>query len=141
MLRAQGTLNTADLRTFYTSRPRGYTDYQALDDNITITNEKRIAVPWTKDGRVLTGILVEQDPRSSLLRNANGKEGRLARANVQMLRASGVSLMPEDQMRALTEQRIRDLFSFPHAQTVMAVAIRVPGPAARRARGAATASQ
>jgi 2,4-dienoyl-CoA reductase-like NADH-dependent reductase (Old Yellow Enzyme family) len=37
-------LNTPDPSTFYKSGPRGYTDYPALDDSVTITDEHGLAV-------------------------------------------------------------------------------------------------
>jgi putative heme-binding domain-containing protein len=83
-----------------------------IDPSAAIREEYTTTQVETKDGRVLTGILADQDRRSILLRDVEGKEVRLARENIETLRASPVSLMPEDQMRALTEQQIRDLFAF-----------------------------
>jgi len=83
-----------------------------VDPSAAIREEYTTTVVEMSDGRVLTGILAEQDRRSILLRDPEGKEMRLARENIDAMRASPVSIMPEDQMRALTEQQIRDLFAF-----------------------------
>jgi len=83
-----------------------------VDPSAAIREEYTTTVVETKDGRVLTGILAAQDKRSILLRDPEGNEVRLARENIEDLRASPVSLMPEGQMRALTEQQIRDLFAY-----------------------------
>jgi putative heme-binding domain-containing protein len=83
-----------------------------VDPSAAIREEYTTTVVETKDGRVLTGILAEQDPRSILLRDGEGKESRLARDDIQGQYASGQSLMPEDQMRALSEQQVRDLFAY-----------------------------
>jgi putative heme-binding domain-containing protein len=83
-----------------------------VDPSAAIREEYTTTVVETKDGRVVNGILADQDKRSILLRDPEGREVRLARENIVEMRASPVSLMPEDQMRALGEQQIRDLFTF-----------------------------
>jgi 2,4-dienoyl-CoA reductase-like NADH-dependent reductase (Old Yellow Enzyme family) len=40
----RAALNTPDPSTFYASGARGYTDYPALDDNVEMTDQKRLAV-------------------------------------------------------------------------------------------------
>ena len=66
----------------------------------------------TRDGRVVTGFLVEQDPQMVVLRGLDGQNIPLARADVQEMKAAGVSLMPEGLLDALTEQQVRDLFAY-----------------------------
>jgi putative heme-binding domain-containing protein len=83
-----------------------------VDPSAAIREEYTTTVVETKDGRVLTGILAAQDKRSLLLRDPEGKEIRLARQDVEQMQASPVSLMPEDQMRSLSDQQIRDLFAY-----------------------------
>jgi putative heme-binding domain-containing protein len=83
-----------------------------VDPSAAIREEYTTTVVETRDGRVLTGILAAQDGQSLLLRDPEGKEIRLARQDVEQMRASPVSIMPEDQMRSLNEQQIRDLFAY-----------------------------
>jgi putative heme-binding domain-containing protein len=83
-----------------------------VDPSAAIREEYTTTVVETKDGRVLTGILAAQDKRSILLRDPEGKELRLARDYIEVIRASPVSLMPEGQLSTLSEQQIRDLFAF-----------------------------
>ncbi len=66
----------------------------------------------TRDGRVVTGFLVEQDPQMVVLRGLDGQNIPLARADVQEMKAAGVSLMPEGLLDALSEQQVRDLFAY-----------------------------
>ena len=66
----------------------------------------------TRAGRVVTGFLVEQDPQMVVLRGLDGQNIPLARADVQEMKAAGVSLMPEGLLDALTEQQVRDLFAY-----------------------------
>src|SRR5205085_4156072 len=53
-----------------------------VDPSAAIREEYTTTVVETRDGRVLTGILAEQDRRSILLRDPEGKEVRLARENI-----------------------------------------------------------
>jgi putative heme-binding domain-containing protein len=83
-----------------------------VDPSAVIREEYTTTVVETTDGRVLTGILAEQDRGSLLLRDPEGKEIRLARDNIASMHASAQSLMPEDQLHPLSDQQVRDLFAF-----------------------------
>jgi putative heme-binding domain-containing protein len=66
----------------------------------------------TRDGRVVTGFLVEQDPQIVVLRGLDGQNIPIARGDVQEMKAAGVSLMPEGLLDAYSEQQVRDLFAY-----------------------------
>jgi putative heme-binding domain-containing protein len=66
----------------------------------------------TVDGRILTGLIADQDANVVVVRGADGQNISLARSEVEDLRASPQSLMPEGQLKELTEQQIRDLFAY-----------------------------
>jgi putative heme-binding domain-containing protein len=66
----------------------------------------------TRDGRVVTGFLVEQDPLIVILRGLDGQNIPLARADVQEMKAAGVSLMPEGLLDALDDKQVCDLFAY-----------------------------
>jgi putative membrane-bound dehydrogenase-like protein len=66
----------------------------------------------TADGRTLTGLIVDQDSNVIVLRGADGQNVSLARDDVEDLRASRQSLMPDGQLNAMSEQQIRDLFAY-----------------------------
>lgn len=66
----------------------------------------------TVDGRSLTGVLVKRDENSVVLRNGEGKEIILAAKDVEQLRPSQVSLMPDGQMSSLTAQEAADLLEY-----------------------------
>jgi putative membrane-bound dehydrogenase-like protein len=66
----------------------------------------------TRDGRLVTGFLVEQDPQVVVLRGLDGQNITLTRAEVQEMKAAGVSLMPEGLLDALDEKQVRDLFAY-----------------------------
>jgi putative heme-binding domain-containing protein len=66
----------------------------------------------TADGRTLTGILMEKDAGVVVLRTADGQRVVLPKDEVEELRVSGVSLMPEGLLHGLTDQEVRDLFAY-----------------------------
>ena len=88
-----------------------------VDPSAVIREEYVTFVVETKDGRKLTGIIAEQDKQAVTLRDVEGRTKKIAREQIDDLRASPVSLMPEDQMKALTEVQIRDLFAYLMAKT------------------------
>ena len=66
----------------------------------------------TVDGRVLTGILVEQDPQIVVLRGSDGREVSLRRDEIDVMKPSPTSLMPEGLFSGKPEKEIRDLFAY-----------------------------
>jgi putative heme-binding domain-containing protein len=66
----------------------------------------------TRDGRSLSGFLVEQDNRTIVLRGLDNQNVTLARAELEELKAAGLSLMPEGLLDSFTEQQTRDLFAY-----------------------------
>lgn len=66
----------------------------------------------TSDGRTLTGLIADQDPSVLVIRGADGQNISLSREEIDDLRASRQSLMPEGQLKVMTDQQIRDLFAY-----------------------------
>jgi putative heme-binding domain-containing protein len=64
------------------------------------------------DGLLVTGLLVKRDENSIVLRDGQGHEIILAADNVQELRPSRTSLMPDGQMASLTAQEAADLLEY-----------------------------
>jgi putative heme-binding domain-containing protein len=69
-------------------------------------------VARTADGRTLTGFIADQDQSIVVLRGADGQNLSLPREEIEDLRASKTSLMPENQLKDFSEQQIRDLFAY-----------------------------
>jgi putative membrane-bound dehydrogenase-like protein len=69
-------------------------------------------VARTADGRTITGLMADQDTNVVVIRGADGQNISLARGEIEDLRASRTSLMPDGQLKAFTEQQIRDLFAY-----------------------------
>jgi putative heme-binding domain-containing protein len=64
------------------------------------------------DGRVLSGVVVEQDKNVVILRGSDGKESVVARADIDAMRPSPTSIMPEGLLKDLSDQQVRDLFAY-----------------------------
>lgn len=72
-------------------------------------------LPWivqTADGRVLTGLIVESTPASVTLLNAKDERTAVPRNEIELMKESPVSLMPEELHKTLASQELRDLFRF-----------------------------
>jgi putative heme-binding domain-containing protein len=65
----------------------------------------------TRDGRRVTGIITSQSPASIALTDAKVVSTTLKRDEIEALRESAVSLMPEGLLTPLKPQELRDLFA------------------------------
>ena len=61
---------------------------------------------------ILSGLIVEQTPDAITLRDAKGERTRVARSEVEELKESDASLMPESLYKEFSPEQLRDLFSF-----------------------------
>lgn len=66
----------------------------------------------TRDGRILTGFLADQDNRVVSLRTQDGQTIVVPRAQIEDMKKSPRSLMPEKLLDPLSEQELRDLFAY-----------------------------
>ncbi len=66
----------------------------------------------TTDGRTLNGLIAEQSPSSITLIDGKNQRTKIARDKIESLEESQVSLMPEDLLKQLKPQELRDLFSY-----------------------------
>jgi putative membrane-bound dehydrogenase-like protein len=83
-----------------------------VDPSGAIREEYQTFIVTTNDGRILTGVVAAQDKATVTLRDAEAKAVRIAREEIEAMRASPVSLMPEDQLKPLPDQQVRDLFAY-----------------------------
>lgn len=66
----------------------------------------------TSDGRVLTGLPVEESDQRVVLKVQGGKIETIARDDIDDYKVSEISMMPEELEKQLTKQEIADLMSF-----------------------------
>src|SRR6185503_13001536 len=64
------------------------------------------------DGTILTGILTAETATSITLRQQGGKDAVIARSEIDELKSSGQSLMPEGLERQIPAADMADLLSF-----------------------------
>jgi putative heme-binding domain-containing protein len=98
-----------------TSNGRG--SYEQLlsnvfDPSLVIGAAYQATTVATRDGRVLTGLLAEESAQHIGLKIQGGKLETIARDDVEELKLSPLSLMPEDLEKQLSEQELADLFAF-----------------------------
>jgi putative membrane-bound dehydrogenase-like protein len=66
----------------------------------------------TRQGQVLTGLVVSETAGSVTLRRAEGAQDVVLREQIEELRATGKSLMPEGLEQNLSEENLADLLAF-----------------------------
>lgn len=66
----------------------------------------------TEDGRILTGLIVDQTPSAITLRGANNQTTVIPREEIDILQAMKISLMPEGLLKPLSDQEIGALFQY-----------------------------
>ncbi len=83
-----------------------------FDPSLVIGAAYQATTVATADGRVLTGLVAEDSPGRVVLKTQGGKLESIARADVEEMKISSLSLMPEDLEKQLTPQELSDLFAF-----------------------------
>ncbi len=97
-----------------TGANRGDLDYllqNIIDPNAVIPNEYQASTLELKDGRVVTGIVKQQDDRSVVVATAN-ESVRLTRSDIVETQLSQLSMMPEGLVAPLADQEFRDLIYY-----------------------------
>jgi putative heme-binding domain-containing protein len=69
-------------------------------------------VVTTTEGRTLIGLLVDRDNQVVILRGADGQNITVPKKDIEEMAAQRKSLMPEDLLKNLKEQQVRDLFAY-----------------------------
>ena len=63
-------------------------------------------------GRILSGLVVDQDSQVVVLKSSDGQRTVIPRDDIEDITATARSLMPEGLLTPLNEQEIRDLFAY-----------------------------
>ncbi|MBW3599456.1 MAG: c-type cytochrome, partial [Planctomycetes bacterium] len=98
-----------------TSNGRGNFDQllsNVFDPSLVIGAAYQAQTVITADGRVLTGLLVEDSQERVVLKTQGGKLEIVPRDQVDEMRQSKLSLMPEGVENQLKPQELADLFAF-----------------------------
>ena len=95
-----------------THKPAEYMLTAILDPNRAVEDRYLEYVALTTDGRQLTGILLEETGASLTLAAPEGKKLTVSRSELDQIKSSGKSLMPEGIEGGLTPQDLADLLEF-----------------------------
>ena len=69
-------------------------------------------VVQASDGKVLTGLLTDRNPREIVLRNAKDEEVRVPADSVEEIAPQRLSIMPELLLKDMTAEQVGDLLEF-----------------------------
>ncbi|RMG32461.1 MAG: hypothetical protein D6725_17595 [Planctomycetota bacterium] len=116
------------------NRPRDALLFDILDPNRKVEPQFTEYVVATEDGRTFNGLIVADDGRFVVLRQAEGRERVIPRSEIAELRASGKSLMPEGIEKDVTVQQMADLLAFLHANPRPPLPTRPSPPVSRDAQ-------
>ncbi len=83
-----------------------------LDPNQAVEDKYRSYSLLTTDGRTLAGLIKEENSNSVTLQLANDKQHVILRSEIELLRSSGKSLMPEDLHRELSPAALSHLIAY-----------------------------
>lgn len=82
-----------------------------VDPSATVSPNYKLTVALLSDGRVLNGIVTANTERTLTLQTAS-EQIIVEREEIETLRESPVSMMPENLLRGLNEQQIKELFAY-----------------------------
>jgi putative membrane-bound dehydrogenase-like protein len=97
-------------------KDRDYLLVSIVDPSAVIRREYLAYQVQTTDGRLLTGVIAEQSAGSVTLVDAKNERTTLARNKIEELCELPVSLMPEDLLKDLRPEELRDLFAYLQAE-------------------------
>ena len=83
-----------------------------LDPSLVIGGSYQARILQTADGRVLTGLPVEETDQRVVLKVQGGKLETIPRDQIEVYKVSELSMMPEQLEKQITPQELADLFSY-----------------------------
>ncbi|HVS38299.1 MAG TPA: hypothetical protein VMS17_22265, partial [Gemmataceae bacterium] len=108
----RGTAIGPELTTIGKTRPREDLLESILEPSRRIEPQFAAYIARTTDGRTFTGLLAKRDEKQVVLRDAQNKEIVVANDELEELKPSRISLMPEGQLAGLTPQEAADLLEY-----------------------------
>jgi putative membrane-bound dehydrogenase-like protein len=110
---------------------RTYLATHIVDPSLHVRPEFQTYSILTKDGRLLTALILAEDGDTLTLADRQGNKSTLNRQQIEELKPSPQSLMPEQLLDPLTDQQIRDLFAYLQAPAPPPAAPPTPAPTKR----------
>jgi putative membrane-bound dehydrogenase-like protein len=103
-----------DIGPELTGSQRANLDYileNVLDPSAVVAKDYQVTVVETKDGRVLTGLIKQENDKVLTLQTQNEKV-MLSKQELRSRTKSAVSMMPEGMLDKLTSEDVRDLIAY-----------------------------
>jgi putative membrane-bound dehydrogenase-like protein len=97
-----------------TGSNRANLDYvlqKAVDPSTAVPNDYQMQLITLKDGRLVSGIIRQRTARAIVVQTET-EQLTLATDDIEQMKSSGQSLMPERQLDQLTREQVRDLFAY-----------------------------
>ena len=98
-----------------TGADRGNLDFlmtSLVDPSALVRKEYQSQTIALRDGRVLSGLVVDENDRVLTLVDSNRQKTAISRDLIEAAKPADISLMPEGMLEKLTEPQIRDLFRY-----------------------------
>jgi putative heme-binding domain-containing protein len=86
--------------------------YDVLDPNRRVDPQYTEYIVVTSDGRLFNGLMIAESTDSVTLRQPEGREQTIARSDIEDLKATNKSLMPEGIERDVTVEQMADVLAF-----------------------------
>jgi putative membrane-bound dehydrogenase-like protein len=95
-----------------TNRSKAALLYDILDPNAKVEPRFASHAILTVDGSVYTGVVTSETPAAIVLKMAEGKVRTIGRGEIEQVKVSDTSLMPEGIEKDITPQQMADLLEF-----------------------------
>jgi putative membrane-bound dehydrogenase-like protein len=99
-----------------------------VDPSAVIRNEYVAYILSTTNGRILNGLISESTPKTITLVDSKTEKTTVAREDIEEIKPSPQSLMPEKILDDLDEQQIRDLLSYVQGSGPVSPTQKTPAP-------------
>ena len=83
-----------------------------LNPNYAIDPRFANYIVTTKDGEIHNGVLANETPGMITLRGGSVEDETILRKNIAEIRASNISLMPDDLEKSLSRQDLADVITY-----------------------------
>jgi putative heme-binding domain-containing protein len=111
-LQGEGTEVGPDLLSVLKTKSRETLLVDILDPSREVDPRYLNYIVATKDGRTFTGIMMLEAASSITLRRAGRSDDVVLRADIDVVRSTGKSLMPEGLEKQLNNQQLADLMAY-----------------------------
>ncbi len=98
--------------TFANRTDRDYLLISTVDPSAVVRKEFQSHMALLKNGKVVTGMIVENKPPQMIFLDAKGQKTEVAHSDIDEIKESTTSLMPDNILKQLRPDELRDLFAY-----------------------------